>query len=163
MLFSKMKMKAEEPQEPKFQDRVAKGIAGFLLSVQNGFASFMNRAVNNLNRRSKQVCLAVFCLMFGGFSMYALFGAFRDSGNARSVIHSGAVAVPKYYDQTDAEFKESPVSEKDIMRINRFKRYMNSLSQSDKGKPQFDSLLKARPGLIDSIKLIEEIYYSQSK
>jgi hypothetical protein len=163
MLFSKKKKKAEEPKESKVKDKVAKGIAGFLLSVQNKFASFMSGRINNLSSRSKQFSLAIFCLMFGGCSIYAFLGAFRDSENSGKAIKPDQVVVPKYYDQSDSEFKEPQVSEKVIIRINRFKKYMDSLSRSAKGRPEYDSILKARPGLMDSIKVIEEIYYSQSK
>src|SRR5688572_17980762 len=113
MLISKRKEKAEKPEETKVQDKVAKGIASFLLAVQREFASFMSGRINNLGIRSKQICLAIFCLMFGGFSIYAFYGAFQDSGNYEKTIKPGQVVVPKYYDQSDSEFKESRVSEKD--------------------------------------------------
>jgi hypothetical protein len=40
---------------------------------------------------------------------------------------------------------------------------MESLSRSAKGRLEFDSIIKARPGLMDSIKEIEQLYYLQSK
>ncbi len=163
MFFSKKKKEVGEPNELKVQDKAAKGIAGFLLGVQNKFTSFMSARINNLSRRSKQICLGIFCLTFGGFSIHAFVGAFRDSANSEKTIKPDPVSVPKYYNQTDSPVKESPVTDRDIMRINRFKRYMDSLSLSSKGKLEYDSILKARPGLMDSIKAIEEIYYSQSK
>ena len=162
MLFSGKKKNSEEPKESKVQDKVAKGIAGFLLSVQNRFASFMSGRINSLSNRSKHIALAIFCLMFGGFSIYAFVGAFRDR-NVGKTIKPDQVAVPKYYDRTDAEVAEPSVSERDIMRINRFKKYIDSLSKSPTGRQVYDSILKARPGLMDSIKVIEQIYYSQSK
>ena len=142
---------------------MAKGIAGFLLSMQNRFASFMNGKINNLSSRSKQIGLVLFCLLFGGFSIYAFVGAFRNTGNSGKAIKPDQVAVPKYYDRTASENKEPSVSENDIIRINRFSKYMDSLSHSVKGKAVYDSILKARPGLMDSIQVLEEIYYSQSK
>lgn len=163
MLFSKKIKQVEELKESKVHDKVAKGIAGFLLSVQNRFASFMSGRINNLSSRSKQICLAIFCLMFGGFSIYAFVGAFSDTGNSGRRIKPDQVSVPKYYDRTNSEIKEPSVGERDIIRINRFKKYMDSLSKSPKGRPVYDSILKARPGLMDSIHVIEEIYYSQSK
>lgn len=163
MLFSKKKREVEESKVSKIQDKVANGIAGFLLSVQTKFASFMSKRINKQSNRSKQVCLAIFCLMFGGFSIYAFFGAFSDSEKSGKAIKHGQVTAPKYYDRTGSEFKESSINDKDIIRINRFKKHMDSLRRSIKGKPEYDSILKARPGLMDSINVIEEIYYSQSK
>src|SRR5688572_24252782 len=109
MLFSKKKKRVEEPKESEVQDKVAKGIAGFLLSVQNRFASFMSGRINILSSRSKLICLAIFCLMFGGFSIYAFVGAFSDTGNSGRRIKPDQVSVPKYYDRTNPEIKEPSV------------------------------------------------------
>ncbi len=163
MLFSKKMKKVEEPKVSKLQDHVAKGIAGLLLLVQNKFASFMSGAINHLSARSKHVCLGMFCLMFGGFSMYAVSGVFRDSKSSVGIIKTDQVSVPKYYDHADSEIKKLLFSDTDIMRINRFKRYMDSLSHSAKGRHEYDSILKVRPYLIDSLDFVLDIYYSQSK
>ncbi len=162
-MFSKNRKNGEDSKGLETQDKVAKGIAGFLLSIQNRFTSFMSERVKNLSRQSKKICLAIFCLMFGGVSVHVFIGAFRDSKNSERIIIPDRVAVPKYYDQIDSEIKEPSVGEGDIIRINRFRKYMDSLSSSVKGRLVHDSILKARPGLTDSITVIEEIYYSQSK
>ena len=163
MLFLKNRKKVKDSKESEAQDKVAKGIARFLLSIQNGFASLMSERVKNLSSHSKQICLAVFCLMFGGLSIYVFVGAFQDSKNSGKTIKLDQVAVPKYYDQIDSEIAKPSVVEGDVIRINRFKKYMDSLRHSVKGRLVYDSILKARPGLMDSITVIEEIYYSQSK
>lgn len=163
MLLSRNRKNAKESKESKVQDRVAKGIAGFLLSMQSRFAFFMDGRINKLSNQSKQICLVVFCLVFGGFSIYAFVGAFRNSESSAKRLKPDQVAVPKYYDRTDSEINEASVSERDIMRINRFKKYMDSLKRSATGKQVYDSILRTRPGLMDSIQVIEQLYYSQSK
>jgi hypothetical protein len=163
MFFSRKKREVGQSNESNVQDKVAKGIAGLLLSIQNRFTSFMSARINSLSSRSKRVCLGFFCLIFGGFSVHVFFGAFDDSGNSGKTIKPDQVVVPKYYNQADTDVNESLVTEKDIMRINRFKIYMDSLSLSTEGKAEYDSILKERPGLMDSIKAIEGMYYSQSK
>lgn len=163
MLLSRNKQNAKGPKKSSFQDKMAKGIAGFLLSIQNRFAGFMDGSINKLTDRSKQVWLVVFCLAFGGFSIYSFVGAFRESGNSGKRIKPDQVAVPKYYDRTNSNIEEPSVSERDMIRINRFKKYMDSLKKSVNGRQAYDSILKTRPGLMDSIQVIEQIYYSQSK
>jgi hypothetical protein len=163
MLHSRKRRNVKKSKESTFQDKVAKNVAGFLLSIQNRFASFMNGKINKLSIRSKQVCLAIFCLMLGGFSVYAFVGAFRNSTSSGKRIQPDQAAVPKHFDRTDLETKDPSVSERDIMRINSFKKIMDSLSKSPKTRPVYDSILKARPGLMDTIQVIEAIYYSQSK
>ena len=163
MLFSRKNKKGIEFNYSKVRDKVAKGIAGFLLSIQNRFASFMSAITNNLNKKAKQVYLAIFCLVFGGLSLYAFIEAFQNSERAVNSIKPAQISMPKYYDRTGTETEGLTVSDKEINRINRFKKYMDSLSHSVKGRGVYDSILKARPGLMDSIKIIEQLYYSQSK
>lgn len=49
---------------------------------------------------------------------------------------------------------ELPIMEKEYRRIERFCRYMDSLSRSEPGKHLHDSIMNKRPGLLDSAKLI---------
>lgn len=142
------------------KDKVAERIAFFLLSMQSRFADFLNSKTKTLNIKIKRLWLAVFCILFGGFSIYAFIGAFE--GNEKEIRFS-EVSVPKYYDQTGAEMKGPKVSEKDITIINRFDKYMDSLHRAPGGKVVYDSILKTRRGLMDSIQAIKQIYYSQSK
>lgn len=160
-LFRRNKAKSDTGKSP-VQDKVAKGIAGFLLSVQTKFASFMNARTNQLSVRAKRFWLVVFCLVFGGFSIHAFIGAFRSNENSSRSIKPAQVSVPKYYDQKEID-KDPFATENDMVRIGQFKKYMDSLQGSVKGKAVHDSILKARPGLMDSIQLIEQLYYSQSK
>ncbi len=163
MFFWKKNKAKQDSTQPKVQDKLAKGIAGFLFSVQNRFASFMNSQAGKLSTNAKQFWLIAFCLVFGGFSIYAFLGAFSDSKSSSQSMKPALLSVPKYYDRTGTEFPESLVTERDIARINRFKKYMDSLSHSAKGRIGYDSILKAKPGLIDSIKALEKSIIQQSK
>jgi hypothetical protein len=160
-LFGKNKSK-NKGDNSVMQDKVAKGIAGFLLSVQTRFASIMNAWTNQLSTGAKRFWLVIFCLVFGGFSIYAFIGAFRNNENSSRSIKPAQVSFPKYYHQQELH-KVPTVSKNDMLRIDRFKKYMDSLQRSKNGKGIYDSIIKARPGLMDSIKVIEQLYYSQSK
>ena len=157
MLFKKRK---GEDKEHLLKDRLANRIAGFLLSAQSRFAVFMGLKTSSMSTKTKWLSLTVFCVAFGGLSIYAFVEVFEDN---RKAIKPSQVSVPKHYDGAGPKIKEHPVSEKDIKRINRFKKYMDSLHLSLGGKRVYDSILKTRPGLMDSIHAIEKIYYSQSK
>lgn len=155
MQFKKNK---EENTYP-MKDKIAKAIAGFLLSLQSRFALVIGTKTNKLSMKAKWLWLFVFCLLFGGFSIYAIMGPFRDRGKT---IKPAQISVPKYYDRTGVQI-EPLISDRDIKRIYRFKKYMDSLRSSKEGKIVYDSILKARPELMDSIHTVEQIYYSQSK
>ena len=47
----------------------------------------------------------------------------------------------------------------DEKRISRFKIYMDSLSREESGRMIHDSILKARPGLMDSISKLENLVH----
>ena len=142
------------------KDRVANRIAGILLSIQFRFAVFMGLKTSTMSTKAKWLWLLVFCLVFGGFSIYALLGTF---GQNQKAMKPSQLSVPKHYERIVPKVYEQPVTEKDIERINGFKKYVDSMRLSSNGKIWYDSILITRPGLIDSIRTIEEIYYSQSK
>lgn len=152
----------KNPVEPSVQDRVAKAIAGLLLSAQSRFSNFMNERTKKLNLRTQRLFLFLFCLIFGGFSLYAFVGAFRNSEMSADSLKPDQVIMPKYYPEK-SQSKDPLVSEMDMIRISRFKTYMDSLSRSTKGIHIYDSIIQVRPGLMDSIQVMEELYYSQSK
>lgn len=110
------------------QDKVAGKIAGWLLSVQNRFAAFMNARVNSRSGKVKRLYLVIFCLLFGGFSFQAFLSVF--SGKENKSLRPGQVAVPRYYNNTEADTKTPFVSDGEIKRIERFKKYMDSLTGS---------------------------------
>ena len=151
--------KSKEENTYLMNDKIATAIAVFLLSLQSRFALVIGTKTNALSMKVKWLWLLVFCLLFGGFSIYEIMGAFRDRGKT---IKPTQISVPKYYDRTEVLI-QSQVSDRDIKRICRFKKYMDSLRGAQEGKIVYDSILKARPGLMDSIQAVEQIYYSQSK
>lgn len=51
------------------------------------------------------------------------------------------------------------VDEDTWQKIQVFKQYMDSLRLSESKK--YDSIILSRPGLMDSIAMVEELYYSQ--
>jgi hypothetical protein len=151
--------KNKEENTYPLKDKLAKEIARLLMSVQSRFAEGMDTKTNALSIKAKWLWLFVFCLLFGGFSICAFIGAFTDR---EKTIKPSQISVPKYYDRTEVLI-QSQVSDRDIKRIYRFKKYMDSLRGSQEGKIVYDSILKARPGLMDSVQAVEQIYYSQSK
>ena len=54
------------------------------------------------------------------------------------------------------------VSEAEYSRIKKFRMYMDSLARSPSGKILYKSITRHRPGLMDSVRFIEN-YYQQLK
>ena len=55
------------------------------------------------------------------------------------------------------------ITEKEYQKIQGFMMYLDSLKSSPTQKETYDSILMARPGLLDSIKVIESYYKSNRK
>ena len=93
--------------------------------------------------------LAAFCIVSGGLSVYFFVNALVSK--PKHVFKIDNVHVPEHFDKSGDEIMENPVPDDMYQNIQEYKRYMDSL-----GEP-------IRPSLLDSIKILEEIYSQQKK
>lgn len=151
----------KEQTENKQQDKVAGKIAGAWLRIQTKFSEHMNKLFSKMSARKLKTMLIVFCLGCGGYSVYLLVNAIVSSDKRQPYFKIDQVDIPKHFDKTGDEITqpESYVDERTYQQIQGFKQYMDSL-KINKSK-LYDSIMVARPGLMDSILVLEEIYNSQ--
>ncbi|MFT3981207.1 MAG: hypothetical protein QM687_12100 [Ferruginibacter sp.] len=162
MLFRKRKdMGNEQP----LKEKAAKGIARFLLSIQSKFADVMNAGTKHIPLKKMKMLLVAFCLFSGGFSIYLVANAILKPDEKQPAFKVDQMNVPKYYDRNGDEYLQLDqyVGKETFQRIESFEQYMDSLRLSEPGRKIHDSILIARPGLLDSIKMLKEIYHSQLK
>jgi hypothetical protein len=133
------------------------------LRFQHKCAHWLERKTAYLSRKSWIIILFCFTVFTGGCSIYLIVNSF--SGNTTKSITVTPITKP-----TNAvPFKEKPmqlnvaISKTEFEKIVRFRRYMDSLGRSPTGKKLHDSILQFRPGLLDSITIIEHYYHSQFK
>ncbi|MFT3749148.1 MAG: hypothetical protein QM768_12555 [Agriterribacter sp.] len=130
---------------------------------QRRWANCLNQQVERYSKRSKQILLAIFCILFGSSSTYIIVRAIENPSGRVSIEK---MSFPAYATGTDttSTFQPTPVlTESQYRNIQRFKKYMDNLQTTTAGKIKYDSIIKARPGLIDSIVFIEQIYRQQVK
>ena len=153
--------KRKEKREP-VSEKAAGIIARTILAIQRGFAEWMGRRTASLGRGGKIGLLVIVCVVFGGLSVASLVKVFTGPGESESWKPS-AVRVPGYYDKTrDASANEvAIVSPSAYMKMRAFRRYMDSLKGTATGKLEYEKIMKARPGLMDSVRFLEELYHSQ--
>lgn len=159
-LFSKRK---EKVSTGGTSDKVAGKIAGFGLATQNRFTTIMNKAFEKMNHKRLKIWLIVFCITCGGYSIYLLANAIVSPAANQQSIKIDPVKVPKHYDNTGDEVlpSDNVVDEETFFKIQAFKKYMDSLKQA--GSKEYDSILMARPFLMDTVLMLEQIYYSQKQ
>src|SRR5207249_3540479 len=145
----------KELRENPVKDKVAKGIAGFIIKVQTKFADVMNRNFSGISTRRMKIFLFFFCLVSGGLSLYYIANAVFSHDKRNSSFKIDHVEVPKHYDKTADELTQPQiiVDEETMQNIRAFKQYMDTL-KINAGK-QYDSIMITRPGLMDSITMLE--------
>lgn len=135
-------------------------IASVILKAQRGFAGYFGRKTLGLGDRGKMMFLAGVCILFGGLSLLSIVRVFVTEDN-RAIVRPDRVAMPKHFDKTGESSIEKVVivSPEFYQRLQVFKSYMDSLRQHS--KPRYDSIIRARPGLTDSVLFLEQIYLQQ--
>lgn len=163
MAFLFRKKKTETTETGESNDRVLSQIANACLRLQNCWAQWMGRRTKHLSRRALILLLIVFIVLAGGYSIFLIGQSF--SGNQAISFSVTPIKKPGHVLQT-GEATTQPdmiVNKTDYQGIIRFRGYMDSLTRSPAGKAMYDSIVLSRPGLLDSIRFIEEIYQSQTK
>lgn len=161
-LFRKRK-KTGTTKTDESNDKILKQIVNTCLQMQNGWAQWMGRRTQYLSRKSLLLLLLTFTALSGGYSIYLIGQSF--SGDQANTISITPIKKPGYVLQAGdvASQPDMIVSKTDYQGIIRFRGYMDSLTRSPAGKAAYDSIVLIRPGLLDSIRFIEEIYQSQTK
>ncbi|MBN8880657.1 MAG: hypothetical protein J0I32_24160 [Sphingobacteriales bacterium] len=160
MLFRKKK---DKQNSHPVKEKAAKGIASFLLKTQSKFAAVMNNQTKNIPSKKMKILLLVFCLIGGGFSLYLTLEAILKPDREQPAFKIDPVSVPKHYDRSGDEELRSDhyIDNETYQQIQAFEQYMDSLQRTPTGVQTRDSILQARPGLMDSVRMLKEIYNYQ--
>ena len=144
-------------------ERIARSVVVKFLRIQLGWAMFMQRHTERLSHKWKVIMLLIFCLCSGGFSL--LFIARSFSGPAAISYKLSQFKTPQHIGKSGDEKTKSiaAVTQAEYEKIQHFKKFMDSLARNPSGKKIYADILNDRPGLMDSIILIENIYHSQIK
>jgi multidrug efflux pump subunit AcrB len=156
-LFSKRKESNSEPNP----NAISKGVQAGYKRLQGGWADWMMRRTEKFSRRTWVVLLVLFVLSVSTYSVYIAVSAFTGKGSNSITITP--IKKPKHATETgDASKEAAEVSEAEYSRIKKFSAYMDSLARSPSGQVLYDSITSHRPGLMDSVRFIEN-YYQQLK
>lgn len=162
-LYRKKRKTDNDASKITVSDKVAGRIAGAGIKMQQVFAKKMNTMFMNIEIKRLKVLLILFCICAGGYSIYLIAESIIGPDKKQNGFKIQQMDVPKHYDKTGDEslVPETYVDDETYKKIKQFRNYMDSLRQN-KSK-EYDSILQARPGLMDSVQMLEEIYYSQKQ
>ena len=164
MLFSFRKNKIHDAAKANAaQEKIAKRIVSLCISFQKQWADLMQHYTDKLTRKSKLMMIILFCIIGGSLSLY-LIASSMMRGSTSSFTINHFKANPFVGKSGDENTKASVIVTKtEYKKIQHFRLYMDSIARSPSGKKVYDSILKHRPGLMDSALFIENLYQSQNK
>jgi hypothetical protein len=139
--------------------------SGKINAVQHRWADRLQEKSERLSSTGKRVFLSLFLLIFGGGSIFIAWQAMvftrlpvAPAINRITPSSTEGAATLK------APFPDEPfVPAREHQAILLFRHYLDSLGQTEKGQLIRDSILKQRPGLVDSLDMLERVYLMQSK
>lgn len=155
-LFQRKKKDAGDPQKA-----LPSWLASGTGKIREKWVALLQRSTSRLTRQGWIAVLVVIILSGNGYGIYKILSAF-DSPIERP--SPGRISLPRdSAGERQPSFRSRPVQGVEFERIMRFKRHMDSLARSPTGRVTFDSITSRRPGLMDSLLLIEQYYSPTNK
>jgi hypothetical protein len=157
MLLKRKKVKEERSISPIALIKIAE----YFNHKLHKCSDYLQSKTERLSIHAKRVYLFIFCLLFGSISICVFIKAFTAK---QTLLTIHVIAVPAYADKLHSDLlpEQVIITEKEFLHIEAFRRYMDSLRISKTGKFLYDSMMQARPHLMDSILLLENMYQIQS-
>lgn len=159
-IFKKRRQTDEEGGHPLFRK-----LSVATTALQRRWADRLQEKSERLSLGAKKWLLGLFVLIFGGMSVFIAWrGLTAGAGRPAVVVSPITVSSPAQQGVLATPFPgDQRVSSREYEVTQVFQRYLDSLGQSTDGQKVRDSLLRQRPGLLDSIRLIERMYLAQPK
>jgi len=162
-LFNFKKDRQAKSQQNVRKDIFAQNFEKGYAFVQRKWARWMARKAGGLPRQNLFALLILFTVVSMTYCVYLIASSF-----------SGKVAPELKVLQIDGIYNAGPQmpnhatdyipkDTSEIYNVKRIRRFMDSLARSPTGRKVYDSITTARPGLLDSLSVIEKIYKLKSK
>ena len=101
------------------------------------------------------------CLLFGALSILAITKPFNKK--PQNILSKPAeIRTPRII-HSNHDLPSVIITDNEIRQVHAFKHSLDSLSATTEGKVNVNKLLSQRPGLLDSLEMVEQLYYLQKK
>ncbi len=127
-------------------DKAATGIANGILKCQRWFATSLQGWTKSWKEKQQWIFLFLICLVFSTMSTLTIVRPFKKSTTAYIIIPK-SIRFPKNLYNEDKAFL---ITRKEFQQVQEYKNL-------------HPDLMKEKPGLYDSLNVIEQAYYSQQK
>ncbi|MBE0393257.1 hypothetical protein [Flavobacterium sp. PL002] len=163
MKFTFKRNSRNNPESVKYKERfLLERCNEAIFLLQHKCAQWLEQKTAHLSAKSWIVILFCFIVFTVGGNIYLIVDGLNGNSNKieRSLISRSTNAAA--FDTKNKTFNTS-LSKTELERMARFQMYMDSLGRSPTGKLIQDSILRSRPGLLDSLVIVENYYRSQFK
>lgn len=142
------------------KDAIQSPISGKWKTLKERFATYLQQKSEILSIQTKRYALIFFCLLFGGSSVAVIVHSSTAKEQAASITK---ISNPVHSIQNENNYlkPDSSITKREYDRVEQFKTYLLQIKKDSFGKNRFDSIMQARPRLIDSIHLFEKLYLQQ--
>lgn len=140
-------------------------VSGKINAVHHRWADRLQEKSEQLSSTGRWVFLCLFLIIFGGGSVFIAWQALVCTTPQASLpINRITPASTDGSGTMEEPFSNQPlVPAREHQAILVFRHYLDSLQQTEDGRLIRDSILKQRPGLMDSLDMLERMYLLQSK
>lgn len=121
-------------------------------------AHFLQEKTNHYSTNKKKFLLLVFIAAFITASTVVVIQSVKTKRTA-SIVPNRIKALPV----EKQAHNRAIVTRSEFLRLQRFKNYIDSLTTTVTGRMFRDSLLNNRPQLMDSVRLLINLYLEQLK
>jgi hypothetical protein len=130
-------------------------------SRQRKAADYLNEKISVLSIRQLKIGFVIFSLLFAAGCCYVIWDAFSTPALS---IHIDPITIPKHTSPRDSQQPvEKLLSEQEFNEIESFEKWLDSLQATPSGKLIYDSIAHDRPGLLDSLAFIQQLFHKQFK
>lgn len=135
----------------------------YYLIAQNKWAIKMGALTSNLSKKSLIFFLILFVVITGTIFIYNACKGFLSMNS--SLVKVDIISNVSYLNKKPTLKKDVQIvlSKTEIENFAHFRFYLDSLKESAKGIRIYDSINYYRPGLLDSLVLIENYYRTNLK
>jgi hypothetical protein len=123
------------------------------------WAEWMSRHSLRLGRRGLLIALGVFTTVFAAGCVLLIFSGGMPVSTNPAITPDQIISIRAPGPPNRPEALPDTVLQQ---QLAAFRRYMDNLESTESGRKIRDSLLKTRPGLMDSIAIAESLYINQN-
>ncbi|ALM50167.1 hypothetical protein AMR72_15455 [Flavobacterium psychrophilum] len=145
----------------KKQETAPGPVAFWLMEKKRNVKEWWVKQMVNLSSKlsisQQKILFIVICIFCCGYSSFLILQGFSVINDTKA-IPINSIARP---DSRKPIIKKEDHKSGEIARIRYLLSIMDSLKDNPSGKPQYDSIVRYRPGLLDTLKKLEEYYVTE--